>query len=712
MPTAAYYMNSLDLEFSSRRWGNHVLCLPHLSATLDIYLDISWKIGTIMSAPREKDRSKVRLRNILGRFFNSNNNEVNSSSSYYSGPGEISSPYNTVHRIHVGYDGKKFTGLPQPWMDTLLRDISEADQKKNPSAVVSALKFYAKTVMAQEADKQKFMITNSQLPFDDENDEESSAPTQPVAKTDDMGNSNTLIYLTSRDTESDGSAEMPTTMPSTATSEVTATAPPIIPPRYSQHPTAPPLPPSRCSNSTAMTIEGSIEASPNEASVKPVIKSGTRKTPPPLPPKPAEMCDPFMPRITFGVMSPFSAYIDFIGNELAHLKPSCSLGEQFTTQQGVRDSLGSESSSKVSDDADPCVAIEQNTANDFVTVTTQYLENVPSESKMGKNSTRTDPKETANGVCDNVQVRKRAQTNDKGTDEVANKSRQKPNDQEILEELKQIVNAGNPTDRYDLLQKIGIGASGHVYTARDKVTGEVVAVKRMAFKSQPKKELLLTEIKVMQKYKHENLVNYIDSFLVDADDLWVVMDYLEGGNLTDVVVKTELDEGQIAAILKECLNALQFLHRQIIFFCQGAVKLTDFGFCAQIQPGSKRATMVGTPYWMAPEIVNKVKYNYKVDIWSLGIMALEMLDGEPPYLYETPIKAIYLIAQNGKPEVKKKNSLSPEFNDFLDRCLCVKQEERADAEELLRHPFIQMAKPLSSLIAYIRAVKELKQQQR
>jgi serine/threonine protein kinase len=78
----------------------------------------------------------------------------------------------------------------------------------------------------------------------------------------------------------------------------------------------------------------------------------------------------------------------------------------------------------------------------------------------------------------------------------------------------------------------------------------VVAVKRMQFKSQPKKEMLLTEIKIMQQYQHKNLVNYIDSYLVEEDDLWVVMDYLEGGNLTDVVVKTELDEGQIAAILK------------------------------------------------------------------------------------------------------------------------------------------------------------------
>lgn len=88
-----------------------------------------------------------------------------------------------------------------------------------------------------------------------------------------------------------------------------------------------------------------------------------------------------------------------------------------------------------------------------------------------------------------------------------------------------------------------------------------------------------------------------------------------------------------------------------------------------------------------------------------------MIDGEPPYLHETPLKAIYLIAQNGKPEVKKRDQLSPEFNDFLDRCLCVKAEDRADTAELLAHPFLAKAKPLEALIPYIEAVKKLKQQQ-
>lgn len=117
-------------------------------------------------------------------------------------------------------------------------------------------------------------------------------------------------------------------------------------------------------------------------------------------------------------------------------------------------------------------------------------------------------------------------------------------------------------------KQIGVGASGTVFVAHVAGSNDVVAVKRMTFKTQPKKEMLLTEIKVMKQYRHPNLVNYIESYLVDADDLWVVMDYLEGGNLTDVVVKTELDEGQIAAVLQECLKALHFLHRFVFcLFC-------------------------------------------------------------------------------------------------------------------------------------------------
>jgi serine/threonine protein kinase len=231
--------------------------------------------------------------------------------------------------------------------------------------------------------------------------------------------------------------------------------------------------------------------------------------------------------------------------------------------------------------------------------------------------------------------------------------------------------------------------------------------------------MLLTEIKIMQQYQHKNLVNYIDSYLVEEDDLWVVMDYLEGGNLTDVVVKTELDEGQIAAVLKECLLALNFLHQHsiihrdiksdnVLLGLDGSVKLTDFGFCAQIQQGANRATVIGTPYWMSPEIVNKSKYNYKVDIWSLGIMALEMIDGEPPYLHETPLKAIYLIAKNGKPEVRKRGQLSADFIDLIDRCLVVNPDNRADTAELLAHPFMSRAKPLSALVPYIEAVRQIK----
>ncbi|VUZ49714.1 unnamed protein product [Hymenolepis diminuta] len=311
-------------------------------------------------------------------------------------------------------------------------------------------------------------------------------------------------------------------------------------------------------------------------------------------------------------------------------------------------------------------------------------------------------------------------------------------DLQVYEKLRAIVTPGNPNDKYCVVDKIGQGASGVVCSGYEIATKKLVAIKKMNIAQQPKKELIINEILVMRANRQPNIVNFLDAYLVSptsssvristsnngnasGEELWVVMEYLDGGSLTDVCTETCMEEGHIASVCKEILKALEFLHANnvihrdiksdnILLGMDGSVKLTDFGFCAQLSnERTKRSTMVGTPYWMAPEVVTRRQYGYKVDIWSLGILAIEMIDGEPPYLTENPLRALYLIATIGKPEIKERDKLSGTFLDFLDRCLEESVDKRATASELLQHPFITtQAKPLSCLVPLIQLAKEQK----
>ncbi|KAM6408369.1 serine/threonine-protein kinase PAK 6 isoform 2-T2 [Rhynochetos jubatus] len=220
--------------------------------------------------------------------------------------------------------------------------------------------------------------------------------------------------------------------------------------------------------------------------------------------------------------------------------------------------------------------------------------------------------------------------------------------------LRMVVDQGDPRALLENYVKIGEGSTGIVCIAREKHSGRQVAVKMMDLRKQQRRELLFNEVVIMRDYQHVNVVEMYKSYLV-GEELWVLMEFLQGGALTDIVSQIRLNEEQIATVCESVLQALSYLHSQgvihrdiksdsILLTLDGRVKLSDFGFCAQISKDvPKRKSLVGTPYWMAPEVIARI-----------------------PYTTET----------------------SPVLRDFLERMLTRDPLERATAQELLDHPFL------------------------
>ncbi|XP_075155701.1 serine/threonine-protein kinase PAK mbt [Haematobia irritans] len=293
------------------------------------------------------------------------------------------------------------------------------------------------------------------------------------------------------------------------------------------------------------------------------------------------------------------------------------------------------------------------------------------------------------------------------------KQEQRLTHEQFRSALQMVVSAGDPRENLENFMKIGEGSTGTVCIATDKSTGRQVAVKKMDLRKQQRRELLFNEVVIMRDYHHPNIVETYSSFLVN-DELWVVMEYLEGGALTDIVTHSRMDEEQIATVCKQCLKALAYLHSQgvihrdiksdsILLAADGRVKLSDFGFCAQVsQELPKRKSLVGTPYWMSPEVISRLPYGPEVDIWSLGIMVIEMVDGEPPFFNEPPLQAMRRIRDMQPPNLKNAHKVSPRLQSFLDRMLVRDPAQRATAAELLAHPFLRQAGPPSLLVPLMR----------
>lgn len=675
--------NSSHSSFAARRLSQQKITTPVLDRAS--FQMNSHSTPTLQSPPTPTGRSPAlrsprnsmqRTKSVKGVFSNLVNSLSRRSSSSTDISLAISQPYDAQHVTHVGYDETtgQFIGVPPEWHKFLNEQgISTEEVERNPQGVADVLNFY--TASQQEPADQRFLHKFTKQPAQLE------SPFMGQAPSPTSSSHPTSAAISSPRPEQPKRANSSGSFMSairTAPKPPEGRRKPSLSLRkgVNASPVSPPVSaPTPVSGSGLNMQQLRSSSLPPSRHAPPTTTSLPKGPPPPRPP----------PAPPLGVPS---VHVNYMDQKNQRSSPETPTDSVFREEPELEDGYDTRTELKPEDRSDESKEVFNKE------------EELRQLDRTFGTQRRRDPNETE------AQAQKRRQ-------------QRILKDRETIAQLHKICTPQDPTKIYTGLSKIGQGASGGVFIAREVTSNDPknqVAIKQMKLEQQPKKELIVNEILVMRSSKHPNIVNFMNSYLHEGY-LWVVMEYMEGGSLTDVVTYNMMTEDQISVVCRETLQGLVHLHQtgvihrdiksdNVLLSMNGDIKLTDFGYCAQInEMQAKRNTMVGTPYWMAPEVVTRKEYGPKIDIWSLGIMIIEMLEGEPPYLNEPPIKALYMIIFNGTPTIKNPENLSASFRNFIDQCLRVNAAERATGEELLKHQFINPDSSVLCLAPLVRAAR-------
>ncbi|XP_076048130.1 sterile20-like kinase isoform X5 [Oratosquilla oratoria] len=286
------------------------------------------------------------------------------------------------------------------------------------------------------------------------------------------------------------------------------------------------------------------------------------------------------------------------------------------------------------------------------------------------------------------------------------------------------VKIESPEEYWDIIGELGDGAYGKVYKAQHKEHHTLAALKQVKLEAEEDLETFMIEIDILSECKHENIVQLLEAYHFDGY-LWMYLEYCDGGAVDSIMADLDrpLTEPQIAYLCQNLCHALKYVHDNkvihrdlkagnVLLMMDGGVKLADFGVSAKNKNTlDKRGTFIGTPYWLAPEVILcetfiDAKYDYKADIWSLGISLIEFAQMDPPNHEVSPVRVMLKIQKSDPPKLDYPTKYSREFNDFVAKCLVKDPNQRPSAEDLLKHPFLDKvldAKPIIDLLLEYKA---------